>query len=258
MSKASQNPSRQIKLLRNYRCSFSTSYSKQCQCQCQCHNKNNIALSSSSSPHHHHHHPHPPHPQHHPHPHQHDFLVWCHVVSNHTTPSPKKRNSYSRHTWKCSSSELSAYKPRKLFGTECNWRGVPTSFSSPVTFFGVWPRSPMPHLFLTNAFRTTPRSRGVPTSFYSLVIYNSWLWGLLHIPPIIRGSFHHPFPPFSTSGPTWFRHASHRSHRSHPHQLIRISGHRCHTLPGSHGGHTGQGVDTSPRDPLLPQEISNE
>ena len=32
-------------------------------------------------------------------------------------------------------------------------RGFPTSFSSPVTFFGVWPRSPMPHLFLiANSF----------------------------------------------------------------------------------------------------------
>ena len=40
------------------------------------------------------------------------------------------------------------YEPRKLFGTKRNWRGVPTSFSSPVTFWGVWPRSPMLHLFL--------------------------------------------------------------------------------------------------------------
>ena len=36
-----------------------------------------------------------------------------------------------------------------LFGTKRNWRGVATSFSSPVTFLGVGPHSPMPHLILT-------------------------------------------------------------------------------------------------------------
>ena len=43
----------------------------------------------------------------------------------------------------------STWAARKLlFGTRRKSRGFPTSFSSPVTFFGVWPRSPMPHLFL--------------------------------------------------------------------------------------------------------------
>ena len=43
---------------------------------------------------------------------------------------------------------MGIYEPRTLFGTECNWRGVPTSFSSPVAFFGVWPRFPTPCLLL--------------------------------------------------------------------------------------------------------------
>ena len=37
---------------------------------------------------------------------------------------------------------------RKLFGTKRNWRCVPTSFSSPGTFFGVWPRSPTLRMLL--------------------------------------------------------------------------------------------------------------
>ena len=35
-----------------------------------------------------------------------------------------------------------AHEQRIILGTKHNWRGVPTLFSSPVTFFGVWPRSP--------------------------------------------------------------------------------------------------------------------
>ena len=51
--------------------------------------------------------------------------------------------------------------------------GVPTSFSSPVTFFGVWPRSPMPHLFLIAKYvRCLPRSQGC--SYLVLKTYSNY------------------------------------------------------------------------------------
>ena len=37
------------------------------------------------------------------------------------------------------------YEQRKIFGTSSNWRGVPTSFSSPVWFLKAWPRTPLPY-----------------------------------------------------------------------------------------------------------------
>ena len=49
----------------------------------------------------------------------------------------------------------SLHEQRKIFVTSSNWRGVPTSFSSPVWFLKAWPRTPlpyrvcMPYLFLT-------------------------------------------------------------------------------------------------------------
>ena len=35
------------------------------------------------------------------------------------------------------------YEQRKIFVTSSNWRGVPTSFSSPVWFLKAWPRTPL-------------------------------------------------------------------------------------------------------------------
>ena len=40
---------------------------------------------------------------------------------------------------------LYIYEQRKIFVTSSNWRGVPTSFSSPVWFLKAWPRTPLPY-----------------------------------------------------------------------------------------------------------------
>ena len=60
-------------------------------------------------------------------------------------------------------------EPRKVFGTS---RSVPISFSIPIPFWGAWPRSPTPHLFLIaircfagNPYLGVPRSRNCATSF---------------------------------------------------------------------------------------------
>ena len=64
-------------------------------------------------------------------------------------------------------------EPRTIFGTQRNWQGVPTSFSNPAAFLGVWHRFPT-----SLCMRCLSGSRGVPTSiFYSLMMMFSTHWG---------------------------------------------------------------------------------
>ena len=47
--------------------------------------------------------------------------------------------------WQTPVTHYSLYEQRKVFRTSGNWRGVPTSFSSPVWFLKAWPRTPLPY-----------------------------------------------------------------------------------------------------------------
>ena len=86
-------------------------------------------------------------------------------VFRHLEAAPDDHQNRSISTWpseieatnlwkKCRSAFISwlaapRYEPRKLFDRKRNWRGVPTSFSGPVTFWGSDLVLQLSHLFLT-------------------------------------------------------------------------------------------------------------
>ena len=70
---------------------------------------------------------------------------------------------------------------RKVFGTSGNWRGVPTSFSSPVWFLKAWPRTPLPYRVWVPYFLLTGWVAGWPAGWLAgwawLACWLAWLAG---------------------------------------------------------------------------------